>query len=165
MEEQRRFSRGRFLRLSAMTAGGLVLAGCSLEEGGGPPGAKKGGGSGGDVDLGKIQAGQNPELKKLAEDWKPYDGSPVDLSVWMYPQDKRSLDAFKKAFEKEYSNIKIKYVNYPEENYVTKINVALQAHNPPDVAIMEEIGWMQAGLAADLAPFYKAWGISVEDFA
>lgn len=165
MEEQRRFSRGRFLRLSAMTTGGLVLAGCSLEEGGGPPGTKKGGGSGGDVDLGKIQASQDPELKKLAEDWKPYGGPPVDLSVWMYPQDTKSLNAYKKAFEKEYSNIKIKYVTYPEDNYVTKINVALQAHNPPDVAIMEEIGWMQAGLAADLAPFYKAWGISVEDFA
>ena len=37
MDEQRRFSRGRFLRLSAMTAGGVVLAGCSIDEGGGPP--------------------------------------------------------------------------------------------------------------------------------
>ena len=53
MEEQRRFSRGRFLRLSAMTAGGLVLAGCNLEEGGGPPGSGNGGGE--DVDFSKIQ--------------------------------------------------------------------------------------------------------------
>ena len=66
MEEQRRLSRGRFLRLSAMTAGGLVLAGCSIEEGsGGPPGSSGGGGE--DVDISKIQAGQNPELEKLAE--------------------------------------------------------------------------------------------------
>src|SRR5215203_3317031 len=78
MDEQRRFSRGRFLRLSAMTAGGVVLAGCSIDEGGGPPGAKNRGG-GGEVDLGKLQAGQNPELKKLAEDWKPYDGPAVEL--------------------------------------------------------------------------------------
>jgi ABC-type glycerol-3-phosphate transport system substrate-binding protein len=165
MEEQRRFSRGRFLRLSAMTAGGVVLAGCSIDEGGGPPGAKEGGGGGGDVDIGKIQAGENPELKKLAEDWKPYDGSPVELSVWMYAQDEASLKAYKKAFEKEYSNITLKYVTYPEDNYITKVNVALQAHNPPDVAVMEERAWMKAGLAADLVPFYKAWGISVDDFA
>jgi hypothetical protein len=67
MEEQRGFSRGRFLRLSAMTAGGLALAGCNLEQGGGPPGAKRGGSSGEDVDFGKIQAAQSPELEKLAE--------------------------------------------------------------------------------------------------
>src|SRR5215207_1195692 len=90
MEEQRRLSRGRFLRLSAMTAGGLVLAGCSIEEGGGgPPGS--GGDGGEDVDISKIQAGQNAELEKLAEDWKPYDGEPVEISVWMYPQDQESL--------------------------------------------------------------------------
>src|SRR5829696_7892442 len=164
MDEQRRFSRGRFLRLSAMTAGGVVLAGCSIYEGGGPPGAKNRGG-GGEVDLGKLQAGQNPELKKLAEDWKPYDGPAVELTVWMYVQDPASLKAYKKAFEKKYSNIKLKYVTYPEENYVTKVNVALQAHNPPDVAVMEERAWMKARLTADLAPFYKAWGISIEDFA
>jgi ABC-type glycerol-3-phosphate transport system substrate-binding protein len=165
MEEQRRFSRGRFLRLSAMMAGGAVLAGCNLEEVGGPPGAKRGGGSGEDVDFGKIQAGQSPELEKLAEDWKPYDGEPVEISVWMYTPDQRSLNAYKKAFEKKYSNIKLKYVIYPEESYVTKINVALQAHNPPDMAIMEEKGWMKAGLVADLTGFYEAWGIRVEDFA
>jgi len=165
MEEQRRFSRGRFLRLSAMMAGGAVLAGCSLEEGGGPPGSGNGGSGGEDVDFGKIQAGQDPELEKLAEDWKPYDGEPVKISVWMYTPDQRSLNAYKKAFEKKYSNIKLKYVIYPEANYVTKINVALRAHNPLDVAIVEEKGWIKAGLVADLARFYEAWGIRVEDFA
>ena len=88
MEGQRRFSRGRFLRLSAITAGGLVLAGCNLEEGGGPPGSGNGGG--GEVDFSKIQAGgQSQELEKLAEDWKPYDGEPVEISVWMYTPDER----------------------------------------------------------------------------
>jgi ABC-type glycerol-3-phosphate transport system substrate-binding protein len=115
MEEQRRLSRGRFLRLSAMTAGGLVLAGCSIEEGGGgPPGS----GGGEEVDISKIQSGQNAELEKLAENWRPYDGEPVEISVWMYPQDEESLKAYKKAFEKKYSNITIKYVTYPEENYL-----------------------------------------------
>lgn len=164
MEKRYRISRGDFLRLSAMAAGGAMLVGCNIEEGGGPPGAKKGEGDE-EVDLGKIKAGQNPELKKLAENWKPYDGPAVELSVWMYAQDPASLKAYKKAFEKKYSNIELKYVTYPEENYVTKVNVALQAHNPPDVAVMEERAWMKANLTADLAPFYKAWGISVDDFA
>ena len=159
------FSRGHFLRLSAMSVGGAVLAGCNLEEGGGPPGSGQGSG-GEDVDLGEIQAsGQNQELEKLAEDWRPYDGEPVEISVWMYTPDEASLNAYKKAFEKKYSNIKLKYVIYPEESYVTKLNVALQAHNPPDVAIMFEKAWMKAGLVVDLANFYKAWGIRVEDFA
>jgi hypothetical protein len=101
MEEQRRFSRGRFLCLSAMMAGGAVLAGCNLEEGGGPPGTKKGGGGGEDVDFGKIQAGESPDLEKLAEDWRPYDGEPVEISVWMYTPDQRSLNAYKRVFEKK----------------------------------------------------------------
>jgi multiple sugar transport system substrate-binding protein len=164
MKRPRRLSRGTFLRLSAMTAGGAVLAGCSLEEGGAPPGAKKGADE--EVDFSEIEAsGRNQELERLAENWKPYDGPPVELSVWMYPQDERSLAAYKKAFEKAHPNIKLKYVAYPEENYITKVNVALQAHNPPDVAIIEEIAWMKAGLVADVAPFYEAWGISVEDFS
>lgn len=163
MSERYRISRKHFLRLSAMTAGGVVLVGCNLEQGGGPPGTQ--GGQGEDVDLGKIQAEQNPELEKLAEDWKPYDGEPVELSVWMYPQDDESLKAYKTAFEKEHKNITLKYVTYPEDNYVTKVNVALQAHNPPDIAVMEERGWMKAGLVADLSSFYKAWSISVDDFA
>ncbi len=58
---------------------------------------------------------KDAELEKLAEDWKPYDGEPVEISVWMYPQDERSLKAYKKAFEKKYSNIKLKYVIYPED--------------------------------------------------
>jgi len=165
MEKQRKFSRGCFLRLSALTAGGVVLAGCNLQEGGSPPGANRGGDEAA-PDFSKIQpAEQNPELEKLAENWKPYDGPPVELSIWMYPQHEKSLEAYKKAFEKAHRNIKLKYVTYPEENYITKVNVALQAHNPPDVAVIEEIAWMKAGLVADLAPFYGAWGISIENFA
>ena len=166
MEWQRRLSRGRFLRLSAMTAGGLVLAGCNLQEGGNLPGENKGKGGDGSVDLDEIRApGNSQELEKLAENWEPYNGPPVELSIWMYVQDENALAAYKKAFERKHKNITLKYVIYPEENYVTKINVALQAHNPPDVALMDEIGWMQAGLVVDLASFYKAWGISIEDFA
>ena len=55
MEGQRRFSRGRFLRLSAMTAGGVVLARCNLQEGGNLPGANRGKGGNGSVDPGARQ--------------------------------------------------------------------------------------------------------------
>jgi len=112
-------------------------------------------------------------LQKLAEDWKPYDGPAVELSVWMYALDPDSLKAYKKAFEKKYSNIKLKYVTYPEENYVTKVNVALQAHNPPDIAVMEEAAWMKAHLTADLArevaqpnsdPTRRVYGASAPDW-
>ena len=98
MEGQRRFSRGRFLRLSAMTAGGVVLAGCNLQEGGNLPGANRGKGGDGSVDLGEIRApGNSQALERLAEDWKPYDGEPVELSVWMYVQNENALAAYKKA--------------------------------------------------------------------
>lgn len=97
--------------------------------------------------------------------WKDYDGPTVTISVWMYPQDEDSLKAYKDAFEEKHPNIKIKYVVYPEDNYQTKINTALQAHKPPDVAVMENKAWMKAGKVVDLTPYYKQWGIFVNDFA
>ena len=71
------FSRGYFLRLSAMTAGGAVLVGCGVEQGGGPPGSK--GGGGGEVDASKLQAEENPELENLPQDRERYHPEPVAI--------------------------------------------------------------------------------------
>ena len=62
----------------------------------------------------------------------------------MYTPDERSLNAYKKAFEKKYSNIKLKYVIYPEK-LRDQINVALQAHNPRGRGDSRGKGWKRVG--------------------
>ena len=52
----------------------------------------------------------------------------------------------------------------PEDTYGTKVNTALQAHKPPDVAVMEDRGWMKADRVLDLTPYYASWGVDVADF-
>ena len=52
----------------------------------------------------------------------------------------------------------------PEDTYGTKVNTALQAHKPPDIAVIEDRGWMKAGKVLDLTPYYASWGVNLADF-
>ena len=89
-----------------------------------------------------------------------------ELSIWTYPQgdDEKSLKAYKAAFEALYPNVNVKISVIPEDTYNTKVNTALQAHKPPDVAVIEDRGWMKAGRVLDLTPYYASWGVDVADF-
>ena len=89
-----------------------------------------------------------------------------DLSIWTYPQgdNEVSLKAYKKAFEALYPNLRVQIVVIPEDTYTTKVNTALQAHKPPDVAIIEDHAWMKAGRVLNLTPYYAAWGLDIADY-
>jgi multiple sugar transport system substrate-binding protein len=89
-----------------------------------------------------------------------------DLSVWTYPQgdDETSLKAYKAAFEELYPDVTVKISVIPEDTYQTKVTTALQAHKPPDVAIIEDRAWMKADRVLDLTPYYASWGVDVADF-
>ena len=68
------------------------------------------------------------------------------------------------AFEEANAGKDVEVVVYPEEEYVTKVNTALVAGNPPDVAIIESDDWMKAGYAVELTDKLDEWGVSVDDF-
>ena len=89
-----------------------------------------------------------------------------DLSIWTYPQgdDETSLKAYKAAFEQLYPDVTVKISVIPEDTYHTKVNTSLQAHKPPDVAVIEDRGWMKADRVLDLTPYYASWGVDVADF-
>jgi len=97
----------------------------------------------------------------------PRGGSGSDtVSVWTFPQgdDEIPIKAYIEAFEAQHPAIDLQLLVVPEEGYVTKINAALQAGAPPDVAIIEEQSWMKAGRVVDLAPHLEEWGVDVADF-
>ncbi len=88
------------------------------------------------------------------------------LDVWTLPQgdDEKAIKAYGKAFETAHPNVKVKLLVVGEDTYVTKINTALQAKAPPDVAVMEDRTWMAAGKVVKLTDKLKEWGVDVTDF-
>jgi multiple sugar transport system substrate-binding protein len=88
------------------------------------------------------------------------------LDVWTLPQgdDEKPIKAYGKAFETAHPGVKFKLLVIGEDTYVTKINTALQAKAPPDVAIIEDQTWMAAGKVVELTGKLKEWGVDVADF-
>jgi multiple sugar transport system substrate-binding protein len=88
------------------------------------------------------------------------------LSVWMFPQgdDEVAIRAMETAFEEQNEGKDVEIVLYPEEEYVTKVNTALVAGNPPDIAIIESDDWMKAGYVVELTDRLEDWGVSIEDY-
>ena len=88
------------------------------------------------------------------------------ISVWMFAQgdDEVAIRAIEAAFEEANAGKDVEVVVYPEEEYVTKVNTALVAGNPPDVAIIESDDWMKAGYVVELTDRLGEWGVSVDDF-
>ncbi len=93
-------------------------------------------------------------------------GSSNSLSVWMFPQgdDDAAIRAMEAAYEKANPGKQVDVVIYPEEEYVTKVNTALVAGNPPDVAIIENDDWMKAGYVVNLTDRLAEWGVKVADY-
>lgn len=92
--------------------------------------------------------------------------SSSSISVWMFPQgdDEAAIRAFEAAFEKSHPGKNVEVVVYPEDEYVTKVNTALVAGNPPDVAIIESDDWMKAGYVVKLTDKLAGWGVSIGDY-
>jgi multiple sugar transport system substrate-binding protein len=90
----------------------------------------------------------------------------VELTVWSYldPEDP-SVKAYIERFQQENPGIVVKYTAFPEDDYQDKVRTALSANSPPDIAVMEDKQWMQAGLVVELTPHLEEWGIDPADFA
>jgi multiple sugar transport system substrate-binding protein len=88
------------------------------------------------------------------------------ISVWMFPQgdDEVAIRAIETGFEAANEGKDIEVVVYPEDEYVTKVNTALVAGSPPDVAIIENRDWMKVGYVVELTDHLGEWGVSVDDF-
>ena len=90
----------------------------------------------------------------------------VELTVWSYldPEDP-SVKAYIERFQEQNPGIAVKYTAFPEDDYLDKVRTALSADSPPDVAVIEDKQWMQAGLVVELTPYLEEWGVDPADFA
>lgn len=88
------------------------------------------------------------------------------ISVWMFPQgdDEVAIRAFEAAFEEQNAGKDVEVVVYPEDEYQTRINTALVAGSPPDVALIENRNWMKAGYVVELTDQLDDWDVAADDF-
>ena len=142
----------------------VVLAACGNQNASGPPGAESAppGASGTDAAGGAaVEASPSANEEAVSGD----TGDPNTISVWTYldPEDP-SVKAYIEQFQQKNPTITIKYTAYPEDNYQQKVQSALAAKSPPDVALIESRAWMKSGRVVELTPYYKQWGVDPNDF-
>jgi len=90
-------------------------------------------------------------------------GEDVTLNFWLYKEGYGFIDQVVSAFEAANPNIHIDVTNYPETAYGVKMDTAIAAGKPPDIALVgPEL--MHAGLLLPLDDMVKEQGIDLSTF-
>lgn len=74
------------------------------------------------------------------------------------------LPAIKERFEAAYPGITVELTEIPEDGYVTKVDTALLAGQPPDIGFIYEPRWMKAGSVMPLDDVVASAGIDLSTF-
>jgi len=143
-----RVSRRRFLHMSAMVAGGAVLAACGASSQ--PAQTNQGGAA-------QPTAGAAAQPAAVSAT-APAAAKPATITWWTVPSEEWSEEAQRKmlaAFEQANPNIKVDLTVLPPDGYDEKMTTALGANQgAPDVALFWNSAWLPQTL--DLEPLIKA---------
>lgn len=88
----------------------------------------------------------------------------VTLNLWTFLDGTGFLESVVKAFEEQNPNIKISITDVPEDDYVTKIDTAFLAGQPPDIGFPYTSRWMKAGYFLPLDDAVAAGEIPLDDY-
>lgn len=90
----------------------------------------------------------------------------VTLRLWIFEGEEEFLPELKKAFEAKYPNIALEITDIPEDQYVTKIDTALAANDPPDIGFVYggEQRWLKADKFLPLDEMITDKQINLEDY-
>jgi multiple sugar transport system substrate-binding protein len=91
-------------------------------------------------------------------------GEPVTLTLWSFAGEDAMLPELKKRFEAANPNIRLEITDIPEDQYVTKIDTALAANSPPDLAFIYERRWLRAGKFLPLDEMIADKGLKLDEF-
>jgi multiple sugar transport system substrate-binding protein len=91
-------------------------------------------------------------------------GDKVTLTLWIFEGEEQFLPKLKEAFEAKNPNITLEITQIPEDQYVTKIDTALAANDPPDIGFIYERRWLKAGKFLPLDEMIAAKGINLKTF-
>src|SRR5215510_13921138 len=89
---------------------------------------------------------------------------PVTLDLWMFLDDSGFLPAVVDAFHAKYRNITVQITDILEGEYVTKVDTAILAGEPPDIGFPYAARWIKAGYVLPIDEAMSIQGINVEDY-
>ncbi len=95
----------------------------------------------------------------------PTTGEPVTLDLWIFEGEDAIVPKFKEGFESSHKNITLNISLVPEDLYVTKLETAFAAGDPPDLAFVYNAQWMKAGQFFPINDVLAAGGVDTSTFA
>jgi len=84
--------------------------------------------------------------------------------VWYLPFDADFMAKIKPIFEKDNPGITLETVSVPEDEYVTKIDTAMLAQQPPDIVFEYDAKWIKSGRVLPVNGPLKAAGVDLSSF-
>ncbi|HEX7746159.1 MAG TPA: sugar ABC transporter substrate-binding protein [Micromonosporaceae bacterium] len=93
------------------------------------------------------------------------DGEAGTLQLWAYEGYQDFLPKLIEGFEAKYPKIKVELTNVPEEQYVTKVDTALAAKQPPDLGFIYERRWLKQDKFVPVDDIVKSENIDLSTWA
>src|SRR3954471_11385096 len=81
--------------------------------------------------------------------------------VWYLPFDTDFMAKIKPLFEKDNPGITLETVSVPEDEYVTKIDTAMLAKQPPDIVFEYDAKWIKSGRVLPVNGPLKETGVDL----
>ena len=88
---------------------------------------------------------------------------PVTINVWTYSDMDAIMPAAIDAFQAKYPYITVQVTDIPEDDFVTKLDTAFLANQPPDVAPIYDRKWIAADDFMAIDDAAAAQGINLDD--
>ena len=89
---------------------------------------------------------------------------PVTLNLWMFLDDSGFLPTVVEAFQQQYPNITVQITDIPEDEYVTKVDTAILAGQPPDIGFPYVRRWIKAGYLLPIEDALAAQNVNIADY-
>ena len=89
----------------------------------------------------------------------------VTLNLWIFEGEEDFLPKVKEAFESSHPGTTLEITILPEEQYTTKVDTALAAGSPPDIAFMYDPRYIKEGHMVPIGDVLTARGVDLTRFA
>ena len=94
----------------------------------------------------------------------PAAGETSEVALWIFEGEEAFLPRLEEEFEAQNPDIDLQITEIPEGEYVTKIDTALAAGDPPEIGFIYEARWVKADKVLSAKSALEAAGVNLEDF-
>jgi ABC-type glycerol-3-phosphate transport system substrate-binding protein len=89
----------------------------------------------------------------------------VTLNIWTVEGEEEFLPKIKDAFESSHPGTTLEFTTLPEDQYGTKIDTALAAGEPPDIAFIFDPRYIKQGHMVEVGEVLKERGVDLSRYA